>query len=71
MNKYTSKLLQIDFLGFYKHGQNMYLFQGGLGRSFKNLGLTKPDTMTYNVILCKVNTELKFLDGIVEILKSH
>lgn len=49
----------------------MFLFQGGLGRAFKTLGLTKPDTMTYNVILCKVNTELKFLDGIIEILKSH
>lgn len=25
----------------------------GLGRSLKNLGLTKPKTMTYDVILCK------------------
>lgn len=61
----------MDFLGFCKHGQNMLFFEGGLGRSLKHLGLTKPNTMTHDIILCKRNTELKFFDGMIEILRSE
>lgn len=60
----------MDFLGFCKHGQNMFFFKEGLGRSLKNLGLTKPNTMTHDTILCTMNTKLKFFYGMIEILKS-
>lgn len=48
-----------------------FFLEGGLERSLKNLGLTKPETMTYDVILWKANTELMFFDEMTEISKSN
>lgn len=48
-----------------------FFLRGGLGKSLKNLGLTKPETMAYDAILCKANTDLMIFDGMVEILKSN
>lgn len=48
-----------------------FFLRGGLGKSLKNLGLAKPETMAYDAILCKANTDLMIFDGMVEILKSN
>lgn len=39
-----------------------------MGNPLKNMGFSKPETLTYN-ILCKLNPKLTSFDGMIEIFK--